>query len=174
MSLTVIAYPNISAEDYDWIQRIRRQHDSKKYNAVKPHVTIIFPTTKLDSDRLVKHVKNHLTGLGAFPVVFDSVRVVEDFSKTYSQAFLIPSAGYNEICELHDLLYVDEMASELRSDIPFIPHLSVGINEDRSTMEQLAYSIRASKKSVAGTIDKLIVCEYDGNKVTNVTAIPLK
>lgn len=174
MSLVVIAFPNISAEDYEWIQKIRRQHDSKKFNVVKPHVTIIFPTTKLDSNSLARHIENHLTGLEAFPVVFDSVRVVEDFSKTYSQAFLVPSAGYNEISKLHDLLYVDEMASELRSDILFIPHVSIGTNEDRFVMQRLASSVRESNKSVSGTIDKLTVCEYDGNKVTDLTAIPLK
>jgi len=173
MSFVVIAYPKIDQNDYKWIQGVRKENDPVMFSVVKPHVTFIFPTNKLDATSLAKHVKEHLAGFKSFPVVFDSTKVVEDDSKTYTHTFLVPSVGFDDINKLHDLLYVDEMASELRLDIPFVPHLGIGTNADKDAMQALAKSITKSGKSVSGTINELVVGEYDGKKVTDIAVVSL-
>lgn len=173
MSFVVIAYPKISRQDYDWIQGIRKDNDPVMFNVVKPHVTFVFPTTKLNAEELAAHVKSHLNGFKAFPVVFNQTKVVEDDSKTYTHAFLVPSVGFDDITKLHDLLYVDDMASELRLDIPFVPHLGIGTNPNKDAMDDLAKSIADSGKSISGTINELVMAEYDGKKVTNLTSVAL-
>lgn len=173
MSFVVIAYPRFAYKDYKWVQTIRKEHDAKMFDVVKPHVTFVFPTNKLSADSLTKHVREHLAEFKSFPVVFDATKVIEDDSKAFTHTFLVPSTGFDQINKLHDLLYVDDLASELRSDIPFIPHVGVGANPDKKAMDKLAESITRSDKSISGTIEELVVCEYDGKRVIDITSIPL-
>lgn len=173
MSFVVIAYPKISPEDFEWIQNIRRDNDPMMYDVVKPHVTFIFPTSKLGANKLEMHVKNNLGKTKSFSVRFDSTKVVEDDSKTYTHTFLIPSTGFDEITVLHDILYVGEMASELRLDIPYIPHMGIGTSPNVDKMNQLATDLRGQDRAIEGVIDELVVCEYDGKKVNDLRIISL-
>jgi len=174
MSYVVIAYPKISLEDFEWIQDVRRDNDPIMFNVVKPHVTFIFPTTRLAASDLEGHVKNNLADTKSFSVRFDSTKVVEDDSKTYTHTFLIPSIGYNEITNLHDILYVGDMASELRLDIPFIPHIGIGTNSNKDKMYQLAKDLEKQNRVIDSVIDELVVCEYDGKKVKDLAIISLE
>lgn len=173
MSFVVIAYPKISPQDYRWIQDIRKEHDLVMYSVVEPHITFVFPTTKLNAEELTSHVKSHLKGFKSFPVTFDSTKVVKDDFNDYTHTFLVPSVGFDYITKLHDQLYVDDMLSELRTDIPFIPHLGIGTNPSKTTMEELAKTISESNKVITGSIDQLVVCEFNGKKVTELTTLPL-
>jgi len=173
MSYVVIAYPKISASDYEWIQSIRKQYDPRQYTVVKPHVTIVFPTSKLNKESLIKHVRDKATILKAFGIKFDSSIVVEDDSKTYYHVFLIPSLGFDEITFLHDIAYTESLESELRRDIPFIPHLGIGNDDDKKVMEHLADKINKQGLTISGKIEQLTVVEYDGKKVRDLHNIDL-
>lgn len=173
MSFVVIAYPKIRLQDFDWLQNVRRNNDPIMFDVVKPHVTFIFPTTKLAANELENHVKNSLGNTTTFSVRFDSTKVVEDDSKTYTHTFLIPSTGFEEITKLHDILYVGDMASELRLDIPFIPHMGIGTNSNKDKMHQLAKDLDRQDRVIEGVIDELVVCEYDGKKVKDLAIISL-
>jgi hypothetical protein len=39
----VVNYPTISADDFAWIQDIRRQYDELNFRAIDPHFTLVFP-----------------------------------------------------------------------------------------------------------------------------------
>lgn len=173
MSFVVIAYPKISQKDFRWIQAIRKINDRRMFHVVKPHVTFIFPTTKLDAVKLARHVTEHVGDFKAIKIKLDSAKVVQDHNKKYSHTFLIPSIGYDAITKLHDLLYVNDMASELREDIPFVPHVGIGMSGDHSAMEMLAKDIDESDINIYGLIDHLVIAGYDGNKVTDITEISL-
>jgi len=173
MSYVVIAYPKISASDYEWIQSIRKLYDTRQYSVVQPHVTLVFPISKPNKESLIEHVRSKVTILKAFDIKFDSALVVEDDSKTYFHAFLIPSLGFDEITFLHDISYTEYLESELRTDIPFIPHLGIGNNDDKKVMEELANKINNQGVSISGKIDQLTVAEYDGKKVRDLQNIDL-
>lgn len=173
MTYVVIAYPKITDADFELIQHIREQYDLRQFSVVKPHVTFIFPTQKLNNDELTMHVRNKAEGFKSFRVAFDTVKVVEDHSKMYFHAFLIPSDGSNEIIKLHDAFYTDALKSELRADIPFIPHLGIGNDDSEQTMKDLAKRLSADGISINGQISELTVAEFDGTKVVDITKIPL-
>jgi hypothetical protein len=173
MSYVVITYPKVIQEDLDWIQSIRQEFDLKQFHIVAPHVTLVFPTQQLDKQALINHVQSKLSGINIFTIKFDSAKVVEDDSKTYYHAFLIPSLGFEEINKLHDLLYTDALASELREDIPFIPHLGIGNNPQKQVMDDLVHRINSSGKSVEGKIDEITISEFDGHKVADIMQIAL-
>lgn len=172
MSNLVIAYPAISESDYLWIQDIRKKRDPKYFDVVKPHVTLVFGTEKLSVEELSAHTKKKLANVAKFELRLDSAIIVEDDSKTFFHAFLVPSKGHDEINAIHDLLYSDDLASELRLDIPFIPHLGIGTG-DEADMAAPVDEINDSKKIVSGSIDAVTIVQYDGVKVVDVENIPL-
>jgi len=173
MSFVVIAYPKISQTNFDWIEIIRQEYDLLRYSVVKPHITFVFPSNKIDQAMLIQHVQAVANRFKAIPIKLDLAKVVEDDSKTYSHAFLVPSLGYDQITQLHDLLYTGALKSELRLDIPFIPHLGIGNNPDKTAMQTLVDKINNGKVSIYGTIDELTVAEHDASNLVDIIKVAL-
>lgn len=166
MALLAIAYPKISRSDFNWIQSIRKKND-RQFNLVKPHITLVFGTEKLNSKEFTDHIQNKVHAFKSFQITLDSAKIVEDDSKNHCHAFLVPSIGFNEINELHDLLYEDELESELRHDIPFMPHLTIG-SGSREEMTALVDRINESKISIKGSVNQVSIISFDGVKVTDI------
>jgi 2'-5' RNA ligase len=80
MSNVVLGYPKINQTDFDWIQAIRKT-DDRQYEIVKPHVTFIFPTTKLAEDELATHVRRKVASIKRFNITLSKAVVIEDDSK---------------------------------------------------------------------------------------------
>lgn len=172
MSNVVLAYPTIRPADFDWIQGIRKIHD-RLYEVVKPHFTFVFPTTKLSEADLIHHAKLMTKTATAIKITLSKAIVVEDDSKAFFHTFLVPSDGNKEIIALHDLLYTDDLLSELREDIPFIPHMGIATNESRSVMQEMANALNGEGISITGSIDALTVARYDNNQVHDIVDIQL-
>lgn len=173
MSNVVLGYPKISKTDFDWIQSIRETND-RQYEMVKPHVTFVFPTTKLTEDELANHVQQKASTISCIKVTFSKAIVVEDDSKKFFHTFLVPSDGYEEIVRLHDLLYADALLSELREDIAFIPHIGIATNENEATIRTLADKLNATGINITGSIDNLTIASFDGKLVHDAVEVPLR
>jgi 2'-5' RNA ligase len=173
MSNVVLGYPIISPADFEWIQNIRRTND-RLYEAVNPHFTFVFPTTKLSEDDLIRHTRQKSKGISKIKVTLSKAVVVEDDSKTFFHTFLVPSDGDIDIVALHDLLYTDSLSSELREDIPFVPHVGIATNESESVMQDLADKINADSINISGSIDTLTVASYDGKRVHDIMEMQLQ
>ena len=172
----IISYPNISPSDYDRIQDIRKAHDPMYFDVVRPHVTIVFGTEKLDPKGLREHAERRLAGARKIALVLDRAMVVEDDSGTFFHTFLVPSEGsegYDGINTLHDNLYTDELTSELRDDIPFIPHVGIGTSTSKAEMDALAAELNGQGVSIHGSLDDLSIVQYDGKKVVDVDKVEL-
>lgn len=173
MQRLVIAYPNLPLDDYNWIQSVRESHDPKYFDVVAPHVTLVFGTQKLSVSELTDHVHEIVADTQAINLRFDTAQVVEDDSGTYFHAFLVPSQGHNQIIQLHDALYTGPLQSELRHDIPFIPHIGIGTSAARSDMTALAADIIAQRIAIKATIDILDIVEFDGHTVISRERVQL-
>ncbi|MDN5274881.1 MAG: hypothetical protein JWP06_782 [Candidatus Saccharibacteria bacterium] len=169
----LISYPTIETADFEWIQGIRKEHDPRYYSVVRPHITLVFGTNKLDQRELFEHAQRKLENFPKIAVKFDSARVVEDDSKKFFHTFLVPSEGYDEINKLHDLLYEDSMASELRLDIPFIPHIGIGTSVNEQDMSSLAKQINEGKRTIHGLLDIVTSVQFDGTEVEDLDKISL-
>jgi hypothetical protein len=172
MASLALIYPAINAEDFDMIQSIRKQHDTKYFDIVSPHITLVFGTEKLTAEELTTHVRENLHGFKPFKLSFDTAKLVEDDTKQFHHAFLIPSSGYEEIREIHDILYTGEMESELRHDIPFIPHLGIGTGS-RADMERLVDSLNGQALVITGMATEATIVQYDGKKVIDLYSVTL-
>lgn len=172
MANLALIYPSISNDDFETIQVIRKKHDAKYFDVVDPHITLVFGTDKITADELVKHIKAKLSGTSSFSLKFDSATVVENDSKDFFHAFLIPSNGFDEINIIHDALYRDVLESELRHDIPFIPHMGIGTGS-KEEMEALVRQLNKRQLSINGTANEITVVQYDGNKVARYLSVEL-
>jgi len=173
MSNLVIAYPQISDNDYDWIQTIRKISDPMYFNIVRPHITLVFGTEKLSVEELSVHTRNKLISFRPITILLDSAKVVEDDSKKLFHTFLVPSEGYKEIIDLHDEFYTGKLENELRLDIPFIPHIGIGTSTNKTEMNELADDINAKDITIKGKLEKVSIVQYDGSKVMDCEEISL-
>lgn len=167
-----LIYPEVSPKDFDVIQRIRKQHDQRYFDVVEPHITLVFGTDKISTDELVVHTQNTLQSTKTFDLIFDSVRVVEDDSGEFFHAFLIPSTGHDDINTIHDVLYSGVLESELRHDIPFIPHMGIGTGT-QADMDALAQKLNTERILIKGLARHISIVQYDGSKVSNYSSVPL-
>lgn len=174
MSYLILAYPALKSADYDRVQAIRQASDPLYFDVVKPHVTLVFGTDKMNAQQLTEHAQHKLAGFRSFPILLDSVKVVEDDSKKFFHTFLVPSQGYQEIITLHDLLYTNGLAGELRLDIPFIPHVGIGTNTSKDNMNKLADGLTSKGIAIQGMIEKLSIVEYDGHRVVDLKELSLE
>jgi len=172
MANLVIAYPELEKADYDWIQNVRRDHDKRNFSVVRPHISLVFGTDKLDIPALADHPRNCLRDTKRFNVAFSSTKIVEDHSNTFFHLFLIPSEGYDEIDQIHSLLYGGALQSELRVDIPFIPHLSIG-NGSEAEMVALKQEIDRSGLNIQGMVHELSIVQDEGQHVTDYLKVEL-
>jgi 2'-5' RNA ligase len=89
---------------------------------IAPHITLMFPVSdSIGEENLVHHLENVLKDWRSFPIHLQGVHLSWD-----DYVFLLVQAGKNDIIRLHDEMYTGILARELRKDIPFIPHLTLG------------------------------------------------
>jgi hypothetical protein len=173
MSLLVLSYPIISQEDFDWIQKVRATHDRLHYELVDPHFTIVFAVDNIKPEEFIQHIKQNARGFKKITFVLRCAVVIKDAFSEHSYVFLVPDEGYSEIVKLHDRLYEGQLASELRLDIPFIPHIVAGNSIDPQVCKRLADQLNQQSFVIKGFVEKLDVAEYKNDKVKTIEQIKL-
>ena len=172
MSFLVLSYPELSPGDHAWIQSIRAEHDTQ-YEIVGPHFTLVFPVTSQEQDAFVTHVRNRAQGQAKFYFVLRCAVVVKDALSAHTHVCLVPDEGHSTMVKLHDRLYTGPLAAELRLDIPFIPHLTVGNAANAQACKRLADDLNARGVSIHGEIAALDVARYEGGRVESIGRIEL-
>ena len=172
MALVVVNYPGISEPDYAWIQAIRAEHDIY-HEMVSPHFTFVFPCSITDEAGFVGHVKRCTRGVKTIRFVLKCALVVKDCLSKYTHVFLIPDDGFSDIVRLRDRLYTGLLASELRLDIPFLPHIGIGSALSPEACKDLADNLNQGSFSVEGRIDTLDIASFDGEAMRTIERIQL-
>jgi hypothetical protein len=171
--LVVVAYPSLSPEDHAWVQDIRAAHDELYFTLVEPHFTFVFPTEALDEADLWEHARVSVEGVRRIDFVLRCAVVWDDATLPYWHVFLVPEEGFSAIVGLHDRLYRGALASELRLDIPFIPHLGIGTSQDPRACKGLADRINREGVAIAGRIERLDVAVVETDTVRTIETVEL-
>jgi len=138
MRVYAVAFPAFADKDRQRISAIRERFD-RLAAKIAPHVTLVFATPVLDPSGLARHVAA-TTRPAPFECVFRTTRVEHDpFNREYC-VFLVADEGAREIVALHDALYTGPLASELRTDLPYHPHVTIA----RCTTEDEAHEVASS------------------------------
>jgi 2'-5' RNA ligase len=173
MPYLVIAYPTLSQQDRQWMQQVREQHDTELASVVAPHFTLVFPLVVLEAKQLIEHVKAQVEHWQHIPFVLRCALPIKDALSEEISVFLVPEEGFSAIVKLHDALYRGVLASELRLDIPFLPHITVGKTSDPWQAKALADQLNQQSPTIHGLLETLDVITYEKMTVQTLERIPL-
>ena len=106
----------------DTIDIIRRKYDPT-FDLIRPHVTIVFPVPEsVGKVRLLDHIHAVVDRWRRFPVRF------RGFAKSPDHwLFLKVEDGNVEFIQLYESMYTGLLAEFRRSDVKFVPHVSLGL-----------------------------------------------
>jgi hypothetical protein len=174
MTILAISYPSLDDQDYQWIQRIRQQHDILYYDVVAPHFTLVFPTFDVDQDHFARHIREKVQGQKPIAITMRCAIVVKDVLSNYTHTFLVPDQGFSDIVKLHDNFYSGLLADKLRLDIPYIPHISVATSLDPIECKVVADEINRQEVAISGFLRIIDIAQYANRTVTTLEQIVLE
>lgn len=175
MAFLVLGYPEITENDFEWIQEIRKTNDELYYNVVKPHFTIVFPTIKFTKESFIQEIYNKIK-IKSEAINFELKCAVinrDDFINTW-HVFLVPDKGFSDIVKIHDILYSDLLRDELRLEIDFIPHIGIANSKDVNKCKILTDDLNSGNFNIAGKLEELSIVNYENGKVDLLEKIKLK
>ena len=166
MKLAVVAYPDLDEEDRQWIEAYRRAHDPQA-TRIAAHFTLVFPLDAAVND-VEPEVQDVARATQPIRFAIRDAKAVPDKLSNATHVFLVPDEGGLQIAKLHGDLYAGRLRVHLRSDIPFIPHMTVGAAQDLASAERLASEVWRRRRVVYGTISNLHVIDVVNKHVRTV------
>lgn len=173
MSYLVLAYPNISETDYQFIQDYRKKYDPKYFSIVEPHFTIVFSTSNLTENEFIAEVEKQSQGIKKFDFKIRCATTNQDDSKDFYHEFLVPDEGYSNIVKLHDKLYSGIFFDNLRFDIDFIPHIGIGNDEDVFVCKKRIDELNAKDLLIEGSVQVLDIVKYADHQISTIKKVTL-
>ncbi len=173
MALLVLAYPELSKDDFVRIQAFRRVHDELYFKVVKPHFTLVSAEPNWSIKRFVEEIKNQTLEVQPFDFCLRCAKIDKDPFVDYYHAFLVPDEGYSDMVKLHDRLYGSALPSPRRLHVDFIPHLGVGNSRDPARCFDMARRWNQQDFAIPGRVRALDVVTYENRAVETVERIQL-
>ncbi len=112
-------FPDI---DITRINAIRRKYDPTA-DIVDPHITVMFPVPdEISEEALAQHLTQVLKSWRPFPIR------IGGFCKSWDHwLFLTLREGNDDVIRLNRAIYTGILKPYHREDIPFIPHIGLGL-----------------------------------------------
>jgi 2'-5' RNA ligase len=171
--LFTLAYPRLSEKDTKFIEEFRRRHDGH-HELVRAHFTMVFGRSEVDERAYLEHVREvaRLSRPTSFVCRYAMLGADDEAERAY--VFLVPDEGYSAISRLHDVLYRREMASFLRLDIPFVPHITLGSSADRAAMKTCCDELNEAALAIHGSVEALTVAALEYGSLVDVASFSFK
>ena len=174
MRFAVIGYPKFIPNEGRLIPVTRAIYPKLIYPKFAPHFTFVFPQGSVSAHSLIQYVQAIAVTQARIPFVIRRAEAVQDAPSENTYLFLVPDEGYDAIIKLHDLLYTGVLAAELRADIPFIPHITLGYTPDAAYCQQAADELNTKVIELRGIIETLDVIQVEGDSGQTVEQITLR
>ncbi len=169
MKVAIVAYPELSRVDRDWVEAFRQTHDPQAAR-LAVHFTLVFPIEAAAED-LHLEIGQVARSTGPFTFTIQRTSVVPDIFGSAHQIFLVPDEGAAELTFLHDRLYGGILRPHLRSDLPFVPHLTVGACEDAVDARTLARTFDG--RTLRGTVESMELVDVRQDRIRTVASYGL-
>jgi len=131
----VLAYPQFDTRVSDALAAFRRLHEPVRARLVAPHVTLVFGVRNSSPEEISNICKQVATTTSAISTEFSTCEVSYDPFEKVHKISLMCAKGASLINALHEKLYEGPHNGELRPDIPYRAHMTIGANADRSQLE---------------------------------------
>ncbi|MEQ1516825.1 MAG: 2'-5' RNA ligase family protein [Usitatibacteraceae bacterium] len=115
----IVWFPPLAADDE--IETFRALHDPLALR-IRAHVTLVFPfPTNLTSTQLASHVKRIIGNWPHLPVSFRDIDSIQD-----EFTILMVRNKAEAVIALHDKLYSGVLKPQLRAEMEYRPHITLG------------------------------------------------
>jgi 2'-5' RNA ligase len=157
MIFALVHYPVLNNTQ---IEAFRRKYDPR-VGLIAPHLTLMFPLpVSVGEDILIHHIKSVLTRWKPFPIHLEGVLLAPD-----NYLYLLVQEGKDSLAHLHDELYTGLLASYLRTDIPFVPHLTLGIlDSDSGNQDSVIQEAKQLDIDHHGVLDKFHLIKVNDDR----------
>jgi len=172
-SLLVLAYPELTIKDRNWIDDFRKKHDPLFYGIVDPHFTIVFPTFGIEQNDFIAEVEEKSKKICKFDFTIRCALMNNDRLSDYYHIFLSPDEGNSTIVKIHDILYSGKLRKTLRLDIDFFSHIAIGNTKDEYKCKELVDYVNNSNIAINGSIISLNIISYGAKKIENIKEMRL-
>jgi 2'-5' RNA ligase len=169
-SLEVIARPHFEKADLAWLTDIRSRRAGSRG---APYFTLVFPGADMEPRAFAAAVRARVQGVASIRFRLRSALVAPEPVVGRFHVFLIPDEGFGAILKLHDALHAGPLKAALRTDRPYLPHITVGTTTDYEAARNLAISLNHGDIDVRGHIEALQVEHRAGEVIKLVAEIPL-
>jgi hypothetical protein len=171
-TLYTLAYPSLSGADAAAIEAIRRAHDPQR-DVVQAHFTLAFGCDAVPGAAYAEHVQNvsHVMPVVSFMCRYAMLNVESRTGLAY--VYLVPDEGYSDLSRLHDALYQGPLAEHLNLDIPFVPHITLGVFQDKVEAKRLCDELNARGVAISGQLNALSVAALEAGKIRDLKTFPL-
>jgi 2'-5' RNA ligase len=120
-------------KNMDTIHSLRALYDPLA-NLVQPHITLVFPfESDITTKQLVDHLNDSLQDIKKFNITLQGI---SPHQVGGNYLFLNVLDGNDIIRLLHDKLYTGILKLFHRTDIPYVPHMTIGNIEEDSKYEE--------------------------------------
>lgn len=168
MIYALVYYPNVGNSR---IHQFRKKYDPQ-VDLIAPHITLMFPVSEsIGEDNLVHHLEQVLCNCQPFLIHLQGVQISSD-----DHLFLLLQEGNAAVIRLHDEIYTGLLVRYLREDIPFVPHVTLGVfKEDTSNRDGVLEEARQLGIDQRDVLDKLhlIKVNDDRTRIVWSTEFPL-
>ena len=157
MIYALIHYPNF---DHPRLDQFRKKYDVQ-VNLIALHITLMFPVPEsMGEENLVHHLENVLHNWQPFPIHLQGVQISPD-----DHVFLMLQKGNAEILRLHSEIYTGILVDYRREDIPFVPHLTLGVlNQDSNEHDHVLEEAKQLDIDHHSVLDKLHLVKVNDDR----------
>lgn len=173
-TLYTVAYPFLDERDRSWIESFRAVHDTQKQQTIAAHFTLVFGHNSNSHTDYLKHTESIVGVTQAISFCFRYAMLCADLHSDAAYVFLVPDEGYAAISKLHDRLYTGLLASSLRLDFPYIPHITIGVKSTRNEAKQLCDMLNEQHLEIRGVINTVSVGAIKDGAFANVARYQLR
>ena len=155
--LFTLAYPELEREDAERWAAFRAAHSPAARFDVAPHFTLAFGCAEVPRADYEAHVARVAASTRPVSFVCRYAMLGADDEDDRAYVFLVPDEGFAAVSRLHDELYTGPLAPHLRLDLPYVPHITIGVLSDRQHAKDLCDQLNAIGVCAPGALRSLQV-----------------
>jgi 2'-5' RNA ligase len=163
MIYSLVHFPNIDAER---INQLRKKYDPQ-FELIQPHMTVMFPVPEtIGEDKLIDHISNVLRDKSSFPIQLQGLHESWD-----NYLFLLVGEGKDSVADLHAQIYSGMLANLRRTDLPYVPHVTLGAFPDNKNGFAQAWAEAKRLDLAYGCVmDKLHLVKIDDQRTRIISS----
>jgi 2'-5' RNA ligase len=157
MFYAIVHYLDI---DTSQINQLRKKFDPQA-DLIAPHITVVFPVPEsVGEQRLASHIDSVVRGWQPFPIR------LKGLLKSWDDClFLLLADGSANVIALHDEFYTGPVAQYRREDIPFIPHVTLGVfTNDADLCAQVMMEAERMELDYQSYLDRLHLVKINDDR----------